>query len=76
MKPTVGSKSYVLAGIRINNEEEWFERFSLQTKRSEIEKRVPRNKEDFTKFVVYLVDSEDNVLRVQYYLWDINVPAR
>lgn len=75
MKPT-GSKSYALVCVRSDGEEKWIERFSLQTKRSEIEKRIPRNKEDFVKIVVYLVDSEDNVLRTQYYLWDINVPPR
>ena len=63
-----GSKSYVLAGKGEDGKEEWLERFSLNTLRKEIEKKSKKYSSAYSGLIVYLVDSDDNVIRTQFWL--------
>lgn len=68
-KNMTGSKTYGLVGITEDGAEEWLERFDLNVKRSEIEKKSKKHQKAYAKGFVYLLDGEDKPVRVQYYLW-------
>ena len=64
-----GSRSYALVGKGEDANEEWLERFSLNTLRKEIEKKAKKYIGTHSDLFVYLVDAEDNIIRTQFYLF-------
>lgn len=67
--PSVTIRTFALVGVNQDGSEDWLERFDINTKRAEIEKSSRKYQNTYLKGHVYLLGAEDNIMRIQFYLW-------